>query len=82
MMHARNARFGDEEVAYPGLANAFLPQAQGLEWTRNVSPFHWYLGGDPLINGVQWAGVGLLAGGTAIVLALGTLRFQRRDLGV
>jgi ABC-2 type transport system permease protein len=64
------------------LANAFLPQAQGLEWTRNVSPFHWYLGGDPLINGVQWAGVGLLAGGTAIVLALGTLRFQRRDLGV
>jgi ABC-2 type transport system permease protein len=64
------------------LANAFLPQVERLEWTRHASPFHWYLGGDPLLNGVQWGGVGLLAGSAALVLVVGVIRFQRRDLGV
>lgn len=64
------------------LANTFLPQIEGLVWTRNLSPFYWYLGGEPLINGLQWSGVGLLAGFAALLTALGVLRFQRRDIGV
>ena len=35
------------------LANGVFPQVQGLQWTREVSPWHWYLGGEPLTNGLQ-----------------------------
>jgi ABC-2 type transport system permease protein len=35
------------------LANSVFPMAEGLEWTQNLSPWHWYLGGDPLVNGLQ-----------------------------
>ncbi|BCL13177.1 ABC transporter permease subunit [Micromonospora sagamiensis] len=62
------------------LANSVLPQVDGLGWAREVSPFHWYLGGDPLVEGVQPAGVLALLGTTAVLVALGTWRFTRRDL--
>lgn len=64
------------------LANSFLPQVESLKWTQKLSPFHWYLGGDPLTNGLDWAGIGLLAGLSAILVALGTWRFTRRDIAV
>jgi ABC-2 type transport system permease protein len=64
------------------LANSFLPQVEGLKWTQNLSPFYWYLGGDPLSNGLDWAGIGLLAGFSAVLVALGIWRFSRRDLAV
>ena len=32
------------------LANGVFPQVQGLEWTRDLSPWYWYLGGEPLKN--------------------------------
>lgn len=64
------------------LANSFLPQIEGLQWTEKLSPFYWYLGGDPLVNGLDWAGIGLLAGFSAVLVALGTWRFSRRDLAV
>jgi ABC-2 type transport system permease protein len=50
-----------------------------LRW---LSPFHYYLGGDPLNNGFQ---VGYLLVMVAIVAALvvsGLVIFERRDLGV
>lgn len=69
---------GTALLAY--LANSVFPQVDALTWTRTVSPFHWYLGGDPLSNGLQWPGAAALAG-TAIVLAVaGTHLFTRRDL--
>ena len=64
------------------LANSFLPQIEGLKWTQKLSPFYWYLGGDPLTNGLDWAGIGLLAGVSAILVALGTWRFAQRDIAV
>lgn len=64
------------------LCNSFLPQVQGLAWTEKVSPFHWYIGGEPLFNGLDWGGIGLLAGFTALLVGLGTWRFTRRDLAV
>ncbi|MFY1637172.1 ABC transporter permease subunit [Solwaraspora sp. WMMB335] len=74
---------GSAAVAVLGyFANAVLPQVQGLEWARNLSPFHWYLGGDPLVNGVQAGGVLLLAGTTAVLVAVGTWRFTGRDIAV
>jgi ABC-2 type transport system permease protein len=64
------------------LGNSFLPQIEGLKWTQEVSPFYWYLGGQPLVNGLDWAGIGLLAGVSAVLVALGTWRFSRRDIAV
>jgi hypothetical protein len=49
------------------LANGTLPQVEGLEWTRSVSPWHWMVGGEPLKNGLQ-VGDTLLLLGTAVVI--------------
>jgi ABC-2 type transport system permease protein len=38
-------------VAY--LGDSFLPQINGLHWIQYYSPFSWYLGGEPLQNGIQ-----------------------------
>lgn len=67
-------------VAY--LANGAIPQVQGLEWTRNLSPFHWYLGGKPLQNGLDAGGSLLLVAVTAVLVAIGTWAFTRRDIAV
>lgn len=64
------------------LCNSFLPQVEGLAWTEKISPFYWYLGGEPLVNGLDWGGIGLLAGLAALLAGLGTWRFTRRDLAV
>lgn len=51
-------------------------------WMETLSPFHWYIGGQPLSTGFDWAGLGLLAA-LALVAALGgAVFFTRRDLMV
>ncbi|MFV2021608.1 ABC transporter permease subunit [Micromonospora sp. LOL_023] len=64
------------------LANAVLPQVEALAWTRDISPFHWYLAGDPLVDGVQMSGVLLLVGFAAVLVSAGTWRFTQRDIAV
>jgi ABC-2 type transport system permease protein len=64
------------------LANGVFPQLQGLEWTPNVSPWHWYLGGEPLKNGLQAGDSLLLLGATLVLVAAGTWRFNHRDVAV
>jgi ABC-2 type transport system permease protein len=62
------------------LADSFLPQISVLLWTRNVTPFGWYLNGEPLSNGIQWGNCALLLGLAAVFLAVGVWQFDRRDL--
>ena len=64
------------------LANTVFPQVAALSWTRTVSPFHWYAGGSPLVDGVQWGGVATLAAVATGLVALGTFVFTRRDVAV
>jgi ABC-2 type transport system permease protein len=64
------------------LANSVFPQVEGLAWARDASPFHWYLGNSPLLNGVQWGNVGLLVAVSAVLVAVGTWAFTRRDVAV
>lgn len=64
------------------LGNGVLPQVEGLEWVRNISPWHWYLGGEPLTNGLQLADSGLLLAMTVALVAAGTWAFGRRDVAV
>jgi ABC-2 type transport system permease protein len=56
--------------------------AGGLEWTRNLSPFYWYMGRDPLLNGLDLGGSLLLLGSAAMFVALGTFAFTHRDVAV
>ncbi len=46
----------------------------------SISPFHYYLGGDPLSSGMPWADAAVLAVLTVLLLALAFPAFARRDL--
>ena len=48
-------------------------------WAK-ASPFYYYLGGDPLAQGMNWGHAAVLAGLTAVLLALAFPAFERRDL--
>lgn len=47
-----------------------------------ASPFFWYLGGEPLRNGLQLGHVAALIGTTLVLLALAVWTFNRRDVAV
>lgn len=85
------AAFGSRAVAISAgaavgflgyLANGVLPQVNGLEWTRNLSPFHWLTGGLPLRNGLQTGNVLIMLGLIVLLVVLGTWLFERRDVAV
>ena len=54
-----------------------------LKWsdaTLRLSPFYYY--GTPLLHGLELANIALVIGVAAVALALGSLRFARKDIGV
>ncbi|MEU7510726.1 ABC transporter permease subunit [Streptomyces sp. NPDC042898] len=53
----------------------------GADWLAYASPFHYYIGGEPLKNGFQWGDGAVLAVTAVAVLAVGVMRFNRRDVG-
>jgi len=62
------------------LLNAFLPLSDRLAGWAKVSPFYYYLGSDPLVNGMHWGHGALLAGLAIVLIALAAALFQRRDI--
>jgi ABC-2 type transport system permease protein len=62
------------------LVAALFPLSEVLKPWRQISPWAWALGGDPLVNATEpWRYAALV--GPAIVLALvGILAFERRDI--
>jgi ABC-2 type transport system permease protein len=52
----------------------------GLNTIRWVSPFKYYMGNDPLRNGVNLGDAAVLAGLTVVFLAVSLVAFDRRDL--
>jgi ABC-2 type transport system permease protein len=67
-------------VGYVG--DAIGPMVEAAEWLQTISPWYWFLGGDPLVEGVDVGGFALLIALTLVVAVVGMLRFQKRDLGV
>ncbi len=62
------------------LLNAFLPLNDSLAGYARWSPFYYYSGNEPLVNGMHWGHGALLAGLTAGLVVLAVVLFRRRDL--
>lgn len=60
-------------------AHTFARQI-GADWLTYLSPFHYYIAGEPLKNGFQWGDCAVLALVSAVFVAVGVLRFNHRDL--
>lgn len=60
-------------------AHSFAAQI-GAGWIAYLSPFHYYIGGEPLKNGFQWADGTVLAAMTVVITTTGIARFNHRDL--
>ena len=65
-------------VAY--LWGSFAPQSDALEGLAVLSPWHWYFGVDPLLNGVDWGYAALLGVLGAALVGGSAWVFRRRDL--
>ncbi len=63
------------------LAHAVGPQMQGGEWMDKISPFGWYLGNEPLVNGWDLVGLGLMGAVVVVSLPVALGTFARRDFG-
>lgn len=63
-------------------ANTLAAQIDAVAWAREISPFRYYSGGRPLENGLQPADLGVLAVAAIVLVAVGTVAFTRRDVGV
>ncbi|EYR64567.1 hypothetical protein N866_08735 [Actinotalea ferrariae CF5-4] len=58
------------------------PLVEGAAWMERLSPYHWYIGGDPLTEGVDVGGYGLLVVLAVAAAVLGWVEFRRRDVMV
>jgi ABC-2 type transport system permease protein len=64
------------------MANALGPMLENGDWLERASPFWWYLGSDPLVEGLPLSGSLALLALTAVALVAAVVRYDRRDLGV
>ncbi|WP_084497471.1 ABC transporter permease subunit [Nocardia amamiensis] len=61
-------------------AHAFAAQI-GVDWAAYLSPFHYYIDSEPLRNGFGATGITVPVLASIILIAVGTYRFNHRDLG-
>ncbi len=64
------------------LLNALAPLADALTPLQKLSPFYYFIGADPLTNGLDLLHVAVLLGLTAAGLGVALVAFERRDLRV
>ncbi|MBX3029724.1 MAG: ABC transporter permease subunit [Chloroflexi bacterium] len=62
-------------------ANTLAAPIDAIGWMRDISPFHYYSGGRPLVHGLQVADVAVLLLSASLIVVLGTVRLDRRDVG-
>jgi len=60
--------------------NALANQNSDLDWLRNFSPYSWAYRNDPLADGFDFAGLGLLAAACVLFTALAVWALNRRDI--
>jgi ABC-2 type transport system permease protein len=64
------------------LANNLAPMIDGLASLQRLSPFYYYLGGDPLRAGFDASGSAVLAVAALLLAGLAVWGLNRRDVGV
>ena len=62
------------------LGAGLLPLIDGWEDVGKIFPWHYISGASPLVNGTNWAQIGVLSAVWVVMLVLGGLAFTRRDL--
>ena len=62
--------------------NAVANQSQDLDALHAYSPYAWAFGNSPLGEGVDWGGLGLLYGFSALLIVVAVIALSRRDIGV
>jgi ABC-2 type transport system permease protein len=62
------------------ILNGFLPLNESTASWARVSPFHYYLGADPMLAGMPWGHAAVLLGLAVIGVAAAVVLFDRRDL--
>jgi beta-exotoxin I transport system permease protein len=62
------------------IMNGFLPLNDSTASWARISPFHYYLGADPMLEGMPWGHAAVLVGLAAIGVTAAVLLFNRRDL--
>lgn len=62
------------------LLHVLAPSVDAVRSLRLISPFYYYIGGDPLRTGLDPANVIVLVGIAAVGLAIALFAFDRRDL--
>jgi ABC-2 type transport system permease protein len=63
------------------VADAIGTIVEDAAWLVDVSPWSWYLAGDPMTAGVDPIGFGLLGAVTLVAAVVALVTFDRRDLG-
>ncbi len=58
----------------------FLSLTESVDFLAELSPFEWFLGSDPMVNGMDWLGAALLAGTFVVLVAASIPMFKARDL--
>jgi ABC-2 type transport system permease protein len=76
---ALTASAGIAVVSYA--LNAVANQSADLEWLHRISPYAWAYVPVPLIDGVDWLGLGALALTAAVLTTIAVVAFRRRDVG-
>ncbi len=64
------------------LVNALRPVADALEPARFLSPFYYYIGADPLVNGLDPVHAAVMVAGIAVLSLAAVAAFERRDVAV
>lgn len=67
-------------MVFSFIAVGLLPLVHGLESGVNVIPWHYFNGGEPLLNGVNWGDLAVLVGGIVAFGAIALVGANRRDL--
>ena len=62
------------------IMNGFLPLNESTEAWARLSPFHYYLSSDPLMNGMAWGHAAILTAVFILGIIVAVAAFNRRDL--
>jgi len=78
--YASGAAIAVATAAY--LIDSLASGVESISGVRYASPFYYYGRGTPLVEGIDWPHAALLAGVTAIFIALAMRTFERRDIAL